>query len=189
MPRQHVLKHEIPVRTHSGLQADAQEPEEFEHIVSTADPRPCEVLPTYPYQPISPGIRYTTARRSTHPQSASGSLVAFTDRGGPSRQLEQLAVHWQQEDRQVAQKSSSDAKTSPKVATKASKELSSKRSSGADKSVAASDLRQTKGNAKTTPRVASEAGKELRSKQSTTREKSVAGSDLRQVKGAVKKRA
>ena len=89
----------------------------------------------------------------------------------------------------MAQKSSRDAKTSPKVAAKASKELSSKRSSGADKSVAASDLRQTKGNAKTTPRVASEAGKELRSKQSTTREKSVAGSDLRQVKGAGKKRA
>jgi hypothetical protein len=89
--------------------------------------------------------------------------------------------------------------TSKKDASKASKQLSSPKSTPAEKSVAGSDLAQAKSKGKvgtsdktpaktprtaggTSPKDASKASKQLSSPKSTPAEKSVAGSDLAQAK-------
>jgi hypothetical protein len=90
--------------------------------------------------------------------------------------------------------------TSKKDASKAAKQLTSPKSTPAEKSVAGSDLAQAKGKGAggtsgkapqkatktatgTSPKDASKAAKQLTSPKSTPAEKSVAGSDLAQAKG------
>jgi hypothetical protein len=81
-----------------------------------------------------------------------------------------------------------DKKTSPKVATEASKILKDTNSPGPEKSVAASDLGQAgKPDRQTSPKVATEASKILKDTKTIPAEKSVAASDLSQAGGKKKK--
>ena len=71
-------------------------------------------------------------------------------------------------------------KTSPHVASKASKILSNPKSTPTAKKVAASDLAQAKPNKSTSASVASKASKELSSSKTTATQKKVAASTLAQ---------
>lgn len=71
-------------------------------------------------------------------------------------------------------------KTSPQVASKASKVLSNPKSTSTEKKVAASDLAQAKTNKTTSAAVASKAAKELSSSKTTPTQKKVAASTLAQ---------
>ncbi len=82
----------------------------------------------------------------------------------------------------------SDKKTSPKVATEASKVLTDAKATPSEKSVAASDLGQAgKPDRQTSPKVATEASKVLKNAKASPAEKSVAASDLSQAGGKKKK--
>ena len=82
-----------------------------------------------------------------------------------------------------------DKKTSPKVATKASKALRDPSTPKAEKSVAASDLAQAQAvDKQTSPQVATQASEVLRNPKSTKAVKSVAASDLSQAGGKKNKK-